>query len=169
MATCFRCGKRGNFYYHHIDGRGRRLPVEEQNNNKTNLIPLCPSCHDMVEGICSKCVHQSTCNIKKFKECWRFEDALPPINFKSVEDELFEQSEIGTSFNSNCPKCGSNKIKRISLWRYGSVYSGIPKWTAIYECNKCKYKFKRTMMSLLEQSIDIEKIPIEIKIGSFSW
>ena len=82
MVQCFKCNKRGNLTQHHIDGNGTHLPLEDQNNDPSNLITLCPSCHDIVEGVCNQCYQRDDCNRTRFMDCWRFEDAIPPLHFK---------------------------------------------------------------------------------------
>ena len=167
MSKCALCSKKGKWGVHHINGKGSVLPVEQRDNRKTNLIVLCNLCHDKVEAVCSKCFARNNCNNRKFKECWRFEDALPPINFKSREDifvdSLNVKEIIRESFEAKCPKCKSSKIARISIWDYDGVYKSDCNWIAIYKCKKCGYKFIRTLNSLSERAIDNDRIPIEIE------
>lgn len=74
---CWRCrSKRMTGAVHHINGNHNDV-------RSFNEIGLCPDCHDTVQGICDKCANQSKCHIKMFQTCWRFEDALPPINFRA--------------------------------------------------------------------------------------
>lgn len=169
MSKCFKCKKRGNFSYHHIDGMGSQLPIDKQNNNSSNLISLCPACHDIIEGICSKCFVRNNCNKNKFKECWGFEDSLPPIHFRTIEDIFEENLFIEKSYEAHCPKCGSDNIIRISKWTYDGVYKHSSNWIAIYRCSKCNKKFSRVLNNLCEKSIDIKKIPIEISDWNLSF
>lgn len=162
MSICYKCKKRGNFQRHHIDGMGTQFPTEIQNNNENNLIILCPDCHDLVEGICAKCSKRSNCFDIMFKECWRFEDALPPIHFREDTESIIENLDNVFYQNRLCPKCNSNKIKRISKWFYDGVYKHTKNWIAIYKCIKCGYNFKRVFESLIERSIDNKNTTIEI-------
>lgn len=160
---CFKCKKKNVFSIHHIDGNGSQLPEDEQNNSKENLIILCLDCHDLIEGICSQCFLRENCFDNKFKECWGFEDALPPIHFKRKEDFLIDSEKLEDSFTASCPKCNSNKIARISKWTYDGVYKSDNNYIALYKCKSCKFEFKRTLNGLYERAIDNLKVPIEIK------
>jgi len=163
LSQCFRCKRRGNFNFHHIDGNGSQLPIEKQNNYPDNLITLCPSCHDIVEGICSKCFARNNCNKRKFKECWNFEDALPPIYFKTAEDVFIEGLDMKEGFNAKCPKCESTNLARISKWTYDGVYKHSNYWIALYKCRKCGQVFKRRLENELERALDNKKVSIEIE------
>jgi len=80
VIDCARCDtpiSRDNI--HHINGN-------HEDDSAYNRIGLCGKCHDLVQGICDKCTNQGECHIKKFQECWHFEDALPPIYFRMKED-----------------------------------------------------------------------------------
>ncbi len=80
MKNCWRCRtKIGIINIHHIDG-------DFQNNVKFNQINLCAKCHNLIQGICDKCSNQANCHIKLFRECWYFEDNLPPIHFSEGSD-----------------------------------------------------------------------------------
>ena len=163
MVQCFKCNKRGNLTQHHIDGNGTHLPLEDQNNDPSNLITLCPSCHDIVEGVCNQCYQRDDCNRTRFMDCWRFEDAIPPLHFKTREEIFMEKYLYEETNLAKCPKCNSASITRISYWKYDGVYKENKNWIAIYECNKCKAQFRRTMTGFLEQMEDNKKIPIKIQ------
>lgn len=51
--TCQACGfsAQMGMHIHHIDGKGSLLPPEEQNNELSNLITLCVSCHCRVHRL----------------------------------------------------------------------------------------------------------------------
>lgn len=168
MSKCYKCKNDGNFRNHHIDGRGSWLPLENQNNDKDNLIKLCPDCHNIVDGICSKCFRQENCNIRIFKECWNFEDALPPIHFRESSEYVMENLDNRYYEKAICPFCKSNKIKRISKWFYDGIYKQNKNWIAIYNCVKCNKNFIRSLESLYELSIDNKNTPIEINDWNLS-
>jgi hypothetical protein len=42
---CVFCGSSDKLQVHHIDGKGRNLPPDKQNNDLNNLITLCAACH----------------------------------------------------------------------------------------------------------------------------
>lgn len=144
---------------HHIDGLGTHLPIEAQNNKSKNLINLCDDCHNQVEGVCSECGDREYCNTIKFKECWRFEDSIPPIHFISIEGKFIERTK-NISVNARCSNCDSKRIKRISVWMY-TLYRR--EWGAIYNCKKCNNEFHRVFKSLIERDTDIKNIPIEVE------
>ena len=160
---CFKCKKRNINNIHHIDGNGTQLSEEQQNNSNKNLITLCSDCHDIVEGICNQCFVREYCYDKKFKECWAFEDALPPIHFKTKKDIIIELQDSEESFKVNCPHCSSKRICRISKWSYDGVYKATTNYLAFYQCENCKKIFKRTLESGLERANDNSNIPIKIK------
>jgi len=73
---CWKCRTRkGTISFHHINGNHNDV-------RKFNLINLCSKCHDVVQGICDKCQNQRDCYGIRFCNCWRFEDALPPIYYR---------------------------------------------------------------------------------------
>lgn len=88
MKRCWRCRKEIETYCgpHHIDGN-------HSNDLLINQITLCQKCHDLVQGICDKCLNQKDCHIKRFQKCWHFEDALPPIYFKSITETAKEMKK----------------------------------------------------------------------------
>ena len=75
MKKCWKCGTTIEDYsVHHINGN-------REDNKPTNKISLCPRCHNIAEGICSKCQSHGCCHVRKFKDCWRFDDMLPPLYY----------------------------------------------------------------------------------------
>jgi len=42
---CVDCGDTDNLHVHHKDGNGRNVPKEKQNNDMSNLVTLCSTCH----------------------------------------------------------------------------------------------------------------------------
>jgi len=74
MKRCWRCRSSIRVALHHIKGN-----VEYK--NPSDVISLCPKCHDLIQGICDKCADQIVCHVKKLQRCWAFDDALPPIYF----------------------------------------------------------------------------------------
>jgi len=50
--TCRSCKvTKVKLHIHHIDGKGSTVSVKEQNNNLSNLVTLCVSCHSKIEVI----------------------------------------------------------------------------------------------------------------------
>jgi len=78
MKQCWKCRKVGDNEIHHINGN-------HSDNRPFNHINLCCKCHNLVQGICDKCIDQGSCHIKKLQQCWAFEDNLPPIFFRGSE------------------------------------------------------------------------------------
>ena len=44
-GACRKCGDTGHLHVHHIDGRGKGVPVKERNHALDNLVTLCTTCH----------------------------------------------------------------------------------------------------------------------------
>lgn len=109
---------------HHIQGHLKGLEI-----------PLCKTHHNLIEGICGKCQDQQDCWLKKFKQCWHFEDSLPPIFFRPKQISI-----DADAFEANCPKCKSSDIKRISLWK-----RTILPLEAYWKCNKCQKIFSLSL------------------------
>lgn len=94
MLHCSRCGVPiGPDNVHHINGN-------HDDDSAHNKIGLCMKCHDFIQGICDKCSRQSECHVKRFRECWHFEDALPPIHFRSMNEQLLENQNENNSARS---------------------------------------------------------------------
>jgi len=126
-AVCWKCrqenaktndSKVNKISKHHIKGH----------NKGDELISLCQKHHDLVEGICGNCQRQPNCFESLFKQCWRFEDALPPINFKPKQIVTIETD----NFKLECPECDSNNIVRLSYWN-----KTILPLDAYWKCNDC--------------------------------
>jgi predicted amidophosphoribosyltransferase len=118
MKTCWRCRIRNEYgSIHHINGNHN----DDWLGNKVNL---CLRCHDLVQGICDKCAIQSDCHFKHFANCWRFEDALPPIYFKpkdektSIESIDKEIMALREAREVPCVDCGKPHLRKfdIDLW-----------------------------------------------------
>lgn len=105
---CWKCGKgplrKENI--HHIN-------FNDEDNSPINRIPLCPTCHDLIEGICTICQNMGVCHTRKFKDCWRYETNLPPIHFaRTIGKENQVKSDIWnnrlnilTESGCFCTKC----------------------------------------------------------------
>ena len=78
MKQCWKCRTTtSKNMLHHINGN-------QEDEKPQNLLRLCVKCHDLIQGICDKCLNQRDCFNQKLQRCWRLEDALPPIYFKPI-------------------------------------------------------------------------------------
>lgn len=148
---------------HHINGKGTAFEIEDQDNRPINFINLCTDCHDRVEAVCSKCADQGKCNNIKFKECWIFEEAIPPKYFRSFKQAIKDMFLSNEVREAKCPKCNSTNIARISIWRCTGIGAGKSAFKGIYNCKKCNNKFQRKLESSLERSNDNKQVSIEIE------
>src|SRR4030042_4922211 len=102
---CWKCGtKIKEKSIHHIN----RNPEDE---NLSNKISLCRKCHDLVQAICDNCMDQSNCHVRKFRMCWQFENAIPPIYFSVASpavrhDRDMNSHEKKSIISINSAKCG---------------------------------------------------------------
>ena len=103
---------------HHI--RGHDIGYE--------VIPLCKHHHDLVEGVCNKCIRQSECFETLFARCWQFDDTIPPVYFQQKNWSIImpENLEI------KCPSCHNKKLHRISFWKRCAL-----PLEAYWKCDKC--------------------------------
>jgi len=75
-GQCWRCRSTTHLTgIHHIN-------ADPNDQKPQNLLRLCQKCHNLIQGICDKCKDQKDCYIQKLQRCWRFEDSLPPIEFR---------------------------------------------------------------------------------------
>lgn len=80
MKQCWKCRSTiSDTNIHHVNGN-------RKDEKPQNLLRLCPKCHDLIQGICDKCITQKDCYTQKLQRCWAFEDALPPIYFRTRID-----------------------------------------------------------------------------------
>lgn len=47
---CTQCNTKIKLELHHIDGKGRNVPLSQRNSHPSNLITLCKECHYLVEN-----------------------------------------------------------------------------------------------------------------------
>jgi len=93
MRQCWKCRKRGDeVNIHHVNGN----PEDEK---PQNCLGLCKECHDLVQGICDKCIKQKYCFVQNLQRCWGFDDALPPLYFRDKTNipPIGGQGEVKTS------------------------------------------------------------------------
>ena len=95
--NCWKCSIEGvktpTESLHHING-----------HFKGQTIPLCKKHHDFIEGICGKCQEQETCWLEHFKQCWKYEDSVPPIHFREKTEErdvIRKENKTPTLSNRN--------------------------------------------------------------------
>ena len=95
MRQCWRCRTTKNYVgSHHIN--------RNHNDSRSfNKIGLCKRCHDVIQGVCDKCSNQPDCHIKRFQQCWYFDDAIPPIYYRPYTDGRVKDPKLENLNNIN--------------------------------------------------------------------